>query len=150
MAKAPQTAVSDEQTGLLGFSGGVATSSIMVCKEPGDRPSRVARAVKAALAAAVDAGSVSRVAAKAGSSRCLSHSAPHDTSMGFTSVQSLHRLSGLCHLLGMLSVLFAPDNTNKIGTVDYSLGCTAILYCRPGMEHIGCLRALQRQTVRER
>ncbi len=46
----------------------------MVCKEPGAKPSRLARAVKAALAAAVAAGSLSNVAARAGSSKCLSHS----------------------------------------------------------------------------
>ncbi|KAA6425915.1 MAG: hypothetical protein FRX49_04290 [Trebouxia sp. A1-2] len=39
----------------------------MVCKEPGAKPSRLARAVKAALAAAVAAGSLSNVAARAGS-----------------------------------------------------------------------------------
>lgn len=80
---------SDKQTGLLGCTGGGATSSIMVCRAPGDSPSRVARAVRAALAAAVAAGSVSRVAAKAGSSRCLSHSAPHETSMVFPSLCNL-------------------------------------------------------------
>ena len=53
------------------------TSSIMVCRDPGERPSRVANAVRAELAAAVAAASFSRVAAKAGSSSCLSHSATY-------------------------------------------------------------------------
>lgn len=51
------------------------TSSIMHCREPGERPSRVARAVSAELAAAVAAELLSRVAARAGSKSCRSHSA---------------------------------------------------------------------------
>ena len=55
------------------------TSSIMACKEPWDKFSTVARAVRAVLAAAVAWGSFLRVAANAGSSSCLSQTAHHHT-----------------------------------------------------------------------
>ena len=51
------------------------TSSIMLCRDPGERLSRVARAVSAELAAAVAAELLSRVAARAGSKSCRNHSA---------------------------------------------------------------------------